>query len=571
MPFCCARAGQIHPVTQQNLIPERAEELIAANTKEISSDDLCTEPLVSVCVCTYNHARFIRQALDSVFTQETSFPFEVIIGEDRSTDGTAEIVVEYERRFPQQTRLLMSTENLGQYTGNGRLNLIRCLQACRGQYVAFLEGDDYWTATDKLQTLSELFEQDPEINTVFHNIGVECEGKHGPLIPFYTTGECSPPQLPLPRAVTRYSDLVGDNFIHISSLVTRNRPIDREALSVLLTLNYGDWFLPLHFTNGSEIQFVDRTMSCYRFHGNGAYGSLPVKERGRRYGADRRRLQSLFRVDGRDTLAKDASSPRRQSYFVQRLKCLAGSPPVKKRNPRFTFARSTDVDALPIDLRGTDVESIARKVHSYTMTSIDRIAALVDAVNHLEACRIPGAIVECGVWKGGSMMAVAIRLIELQCCDRDLFLFDTFSGMTEPSEADKDFSGTSASARLQKDDPESGRIWARAGLMDVRRNCLSTGYPADRFHLVPGKVEDTIPEMAPEQIALLRLDTDWYESTRHELQHLYDRVAPGGVVIIDDYGYWQGARKAVDEFMSERDLRLYMHRVDDTGRLIVKP
>jgi hypothetical protein len=88
--------------------------------------------------------------------------------------------------------------------------------------------------------------------------------------------------------------------------------------------------------------------------------------------------------------------------------------------------------------------------------------------------------------------------------------------------------------------------------------------------LVKGKVEDTVPKNAPEKIALLRLDTDWYESTRHELVHLFPRLLPGGVLIIDDYGHWQGARKAVDEYIAGNQVKILLNRVDYTGRIGVK-
>jgi hypothetical protein len=95
------------------------------------------------------------------------------------------------------------------------------------------------------------------------------------------------------------------------------------------------------------------------------------------------------------------------------------------------------------------------------------------------------------------------------------------------------------------------------------------GYPAERIHYHAGLVQDTIPEQAPERIALLRLDTDWYESTRHELAHLYDRVPSGGVIIVDDYDYWEGSRQAVDEFLAARGAHLLLVPVD-SARVAVK-
>jgi O-methyltransferase len=210
-----------------------------------------------------------------------------------------------------------------------------------------------------------------------------------------------------------------------------------------------------------------------------------------------------------------------------------------------------------------------RTVKPWTMTSYDRIFALVVAVRYVERHRIPGEVVECGVWRGGSMQAVALTLRECGSSDRDLHLFDTFEGMPPPTELDRRINGASAEELL-----ESGeRKWlvqARAGLDDVRDGMQRTGYPAERIHYHEGKVEDTIPAGAPEQIALLRLDTDWYESTRHELEHLYPRLAPGGVLIIDDYDYWEGSRRAVDEFLDATGARLLLVPVD-TARVAVKP
>ena len=114
-------------------------------------------------------------------------------------------------------------------------------------------------------------------------------------------------------------------------------------------------------------------------------------------------------------------------------------------------------------------------------------------------------------------------------------------------------------------------IWAIASLPDVTRNMAETGYPERLVHYPMGQVEETLPNLAPARISLLRLDTDWYESTRHELAHLYPRVVSGGVIIIDDYGYWKGARKAVDEFLRSIPDPLLLHRIDDTCRALVKP
>jgi hypothetical protein len=183
------------------------------------------------------------------------------------------------------------------------------------------------------------------------------------------------------------------------------------------------------------------------------------------------------------------------------------------------------------------------------MTTWNKLYGLVLATRYVAANDVPGAIVECGVWRGGSMQAAALTLLEQGRRDRDLHLFDTFEGMPPPTEEDRRHDGASA-AELLQGAADTEPVWARASLDDVRAGMAETGYPEERIHYHVGLVEDTIPEQAPEQIAILRLDTDWYSSTKHELEHLFTRLSPGGVLILDDYGHWDGARKATDEFLA---------------------
>lgn len=214
---------------------------------------------------------------------------------------------------------------------------------------------------------------------------------------------------------------------------------------------------------------------------------------------------------------------------------------------------------------------VARLVEPFTATSLARVVALIRAVRYVVQNDIPGSFVECGVWRGGSMMAIALTLRELGVSNRDLFLFDTFEGMTEPSEFDRDASGRLAGDIMRHFVAADG-AWVYAGLEEVRRNLASTGYSEANIHFIKGRVEQTIPHPHLSHIALLRLDTDWYDSTRHELLHLHPLVSSAGVVIVDDYGDWQGARKAVDEFMlsMRQTSPILLHEVDRTGRLFVK-
>ncbi len=216
---------------------------------------------------------------------------------------------------------------------------------------------------------------------------------------------------------------------------------------------------------------------------------------------------------------------------------------------------------------------IFNAVNPYTMTSPERVAALVEAVRYVVANDIPGDFVECGVWRGGSSMAAAMALRELGDESREVWLYDTYEGMSAPTDEDVDIAGQSADKKfMQRQLTEDSSEWCRSPIDDVRRNLHSTGYPAEKLHFIKGKVQDTIPGQMPAgPVAILRLDTDWYESTRHEMTHLYPLLVKRGVLILDDYGYWQGARQAVDEYFSAHNLRPFLGRVDFAGRIILKP
>ncbi len=215
--------------------------------------------------------------------------------------------------------------------------------------------------------------------------------------------------------------------------------------------------------------------------------------------------------------------------------------------------------------------SIYEKCRHATMTSVERMYALYNAVLHTLRIGAPGDFVECGVWRGGSVMLMAETLAAAGVRDRLIYLYDTFDGMPPPSERDKDVSGVPAAAQLSAAPRVEESVWAYASLEVVADNLRKTAYPIENFRLVRGKVEDTLPRAAPERIALLRLDTDWYESTRCELEILYPRLHPGGVLIIDDYGHWRGSKEAVDEYFSTQAQPILLHRVDYTGRVGIKP
>jgi O-methyltransferase len=241
------------------------------------------------------------------------------------------------------------------------------------------------------------------------------------------------------------------------------------------------------------------------------------------------------------------------------------------RRAGFDLVRSSQSDPFPGDFDEDAVE-IIRAVSPYTMTNAQSQFALIEATRYVVLANIPGSIVECGVWRGGSMMAVAHTLKRLGRDDRDLYLFDTYEGMPRPGDVDISRDGSPALRWFERhrtaDDTSD---WAYASIEEVQRNLAGTAYNPTRLKFIKGKVEDTIPRFAPTQLSLLRLDTDWYESTRHELVHLFPRLAVGGVLIIDDYGFWQGCKKAADEYFAENNTEpILLNRIDGGARIAVK-
>ncbi|MCZ6605849.1 MAG: class I SAM-dependent methyltransferase [Alphaproteobacteria bacterium] len=201
-------------------------------------------------------------------------------------------------------------------------------------------------------------------------------------------------------------------------------------------------------------------------------------------------------------------------------------------------------------------------VAPYTMINHERLFALIQASRYIARNGIEGAIVECGVWRGGAIAAANLALQE-HGVKRPLYLFDTFEGMPAPTDLDKRPSGRPAMEQFEATRTGADTSdWCYASLEEVQHNLRYLGVDEEDTHFIKGKVEETVPEKAPDgPIALLRLDTDWYQSTKHGLQHLFPKLVSGGVLIIDDYGDWPGARQAVDEYLDAHKIPILLTRV----------
>ena len=221
-------------------------------------------------------------------------------------------------------------------------------------------------------------------------------------------------------------------------------------------------------------------------------------------------------------------------------------------------------------IKDKEFQSIFSKVCSkeskYTLASVERCYSLYKAIKYITKGDILGDIVECGVWRGGSAMLAALTLIKNDQTYRKIYLYDTYEGMSKPTDKDIDIHGVPYRLLWEKE-----KELLTVSLNEVKKNMLSTGYPEENIIFIKGMVEDTIPLTIPNQVALLRLDTDLYESTYHELIHLYPKVIPQGVLIIDDYGHFQGAQEATDKYFSEKSRKILFHRIDYSCRIGIKP
>lgn len=225
------------------------------------------------------------------------------------------------------------------------------------------------------------------------------------------------------------------------------------------------------------------------------------------------------------------------------------------------------------DINDVAFARIANACAQYSLTTkrgIEPFYGLYKAIEYVVSHEIPGDMVECGVWRGGSVMLAAMALAHFGDTSRKIHLFDTFDGNPEPAPVDLDWDNASPHP-MWKQHQENNSKWGYGGPLEhVRENVLKTGYPEENFIFVKGMVEDTLPKAVPDRIALLRLDTDLYASTIHELETLYPRLEQGGVLIIDDYGYYQGARKATDEYLEKTKAKILLNRIDASVRVGVK-
>ena len=245
----------------------------------------------------------------------------------------------------------------------------------------------------------------------------------------------------------------------------------------------------------------------------------------------------------------------------------------KKMAHQMGYSLEKRKSSIYSDIQEEEFWAFYEKCKPFTMTSVERMYALYKSVNYVLDRGVLGDFVECGVWRGGCGLMMAQLLAARGITDRKIYLFDTFEGMTPPTAEDVNLRGESAATLMSHDvEKSSNGVWCIADLDDVQHNLALAGLNPAQIIFVKGKVEETLPEQLPQgPISLLRLDTDWYTSTKHEMDHLYPQLVEEGILIIDDYGHWKGARRAIDEYLAENAISLLLQRIDYTGRLAIKP
>ena len=207
---------------------------------------------------------------------------------------------------------------------------------------------------------------------------------------------------------------------------------------------------------------------------------------------------------------------------------------------------------------GKEFEALYRKYYSNTMVPWSGLYTAYQAVQYIAERGITGDIVECGVWKGGCSALMIEALKNRGITDRHIWLYDTFEGMTEPTDKDTHFAGAQNAVESYEKYQRQGVKWSHGPMEDAKEAISKTGYDPDKIHFIKGDVLKTLQEKLPKKIALLRLDTDWYESTKMEMEKLFPLLEKNGVFICDDYGSWKGSYDAVNEYFQAQGIHLFL-------------
>ncbi len=275
---------------------------------------------VSVCLLTYNHERYVAQAIDSVLAQE-GVDFELVISEDHSTDATRAIVDEYAERHPDRIRALPSPRNVGMTRA-----FARGIEAARGAYVALLDGDDYWTSPHKLRIQADYLDAHPECAICFHNVTLRYEDGAVAPHPFHTAEASHYFSRPVPKPVSTLADVAPGNFMQTCSVMFR-RGLFGDFPEWYADLAVADW--PLHVLNAEhgDIGYIDETMAVYRVHAGGVWTGSLARNRARKSVEGLVRLYRLLDRHLAGRFAAEFERRTRSLYLDAVRTCFADGRP----------------------------------------------------------------------------------------------------------------------------------------------------------------------------------------------------------------------------------------------------
>lgn len=248
------------------------------------------KPLLSIHCITYNHEKFIARALDGFLMQQTDFDFEIVVGEDCSTDGTRRILLDYKERYPEKIKLILHEKNVGMQTNGAMVGA-----ACKGKYLAICEGDDYWTDSLKLQKQVDFLEANPDFAICFHRVRIKHEdGSQADEISNQNQKE-----------VSTFEDLAAGNFIHTLSCVFRTN-LFGALPDWFGGLSVGDYVVHLLNAQHGKIKFLPDIMAVYRVHSGGVWSAQ----------SEERRMLGMYEAV---RLCRQHFAPRAQREFTVSL------------------------------------------------------------------------------------------------------------------------------------------------------------------------------------------------------------------------------------------------------------
>lgn len=558
---------------------------------------------ISACIITYNHEKYLADSIEGALKQKVAGDYEIIIGEDCSTDNTRKIVIDYQEKYPNKIKSYLNEKNLGIVN-----NWLKALKTCSGEYIAICEGDDYWTDPNKLQKQIDFLDKNKDFSISSHNVNISQDGKI--IKKFCNDGK---PEIMDLKYLLSYG-----SSGPTCSLVVRNSTIQNMP-EWLKEMKGCDWLLQVFSSTNGKIKYFPDIMGIFRRHSKGS--AFSTKENAQKKGESNFALSAKYSLQmteavdkhfdykyhdllkkqntywyniyveeymnaGNIKLAKEYAkhilkelfpiSYWKNSWLTKKrlamLLFIVLFPNILVKNMEYVKALIKKIlkkpyyKLLKIKLYYTKNKNkkklvkIYDKYHEYTMIKKSTF------VSNLKLCQnhasIPGCVIECGCWRGGMVAAISEIIDNNQ---KNIYLLDSFEGLPPAKQIDGkaalDWQSNKTSPHYYDN--------CKAEIAYAEKAMKIANYK--NYNIVPGWFKDTIPTIKlKEKISILRLDGDWYDSTMQCLEGFYSHVSSNGIIIIDDYYTWDGCAKAVHDFLSKNNISDRIHQTEEGVCYIIK-